>query len=72
MAVGNSEKNQYECTYCKKVIFILFLEKEINQDLSGGNSIRCKATSPRAYGNACGPETCSGREKEHYLIVFKF
>jgi DNA-directed RNA polymerase II subunit RPB2 len=22
MAVGNSEKNQYECTYCKKVIFM--------------------------------------------------
>lgn len=28
MAVGNTEKNLYECTYCKKVINNLFLEKE--------------------------------------------
>ncbi len=28
MAVGNTEKNLYECTYCKKVLFWLMLEKE--------------------------------------------
>jgi DNA-directed RNA polymerase II subunit RPB2 len=28
MAVGNTEKNLYECTYCKKVRFCIISEKE--------------------------------------------
>ncbi len=48
------------------------IEKEINKNLPGDDSLRCQTAASRTDGDACGSKTGLGRQEEHYLIVDKF
>lgn len=48
-AVANISKNTYECTLCRRVSYILFLD---NKDISSKHPICRKTTASRAYGYA--------------------
>ena len=54
MAVGNNEKNEYQCTLCKKVIYLIILEKKRPKNLSSSHSICSQTASSITYGDACG------------------